>query len=72
MELKDENYTYKSLENPYNWNIYYIWKDNIKYKNYTHPQDYYSPGSMEYFELIMKGFYNTIKVNKPFEKEFKS
>ena len=72
MELKDENYTYRSLENPYNWNIYYIWKDNIKYKNYTHPQDYDSPGSMEYFELIMKGFYNTIKVNDSFEKEFKS
>jgi hypothetical protein len=72
MELTDESITYEILKNPYNWNTYYIWKDKIEYKNYNHPQDYSSPGSMEYFELIMKGFDNTIKINESFEEKFKS
>ena len=72
MQLTDENYTYEALKNPYNWNMYYIWKDNIKYKNYNHPHDYHSPLNIEYFQLIMKGFNETIRVNQSFEKEFKS
>jgi hypothetical protein len=40
--------------------MYYIWKDKIEYKNNNHPQDYHSPGSMEYYDLIMKGFNTTV------------
>jgi hypothetical protein len=71
MELIDENYTYKLLENPYNWNTYYTWKDKIQYKNYNHPKDYHSPVDMEYYNLIIKGFNTSIKVNESFEKQFK-
>ena len=71
-ELTDESLTYKVLENPYNWNTYYIWKDKIEYKNYTHPKDYRSPGDIEYYNLIMKGFNTSVEVNESFEKEFKS
>jgi hypothetical protein len=52
--------------------MYYIWKDKIEYKNHSHPQDYHSPGSPEYANLIVKGFNATVKVNEFFEKEFKS
>jgi hypothetical protein len=52
--------------------MYYIWKDKIEYKNHSHPQDYHSPGSYEYANLIVKGFNATVKVNESFEKEFKS
>ena len=72
LKLTNEEFTYQVLENPYNWNMYYIWKDKIEYKNYNHPQDYHSPGNMEYYELVLNGFNKTIEVNKSFEKEFKS
>jgi hypothetical protein len=52
--------------------MYYAWKDKIEYKNHTHPQDYHSPGSIEYCNLIVKGFNATVNVNESFEKEFKS
>ena len=72
LELSSEKQIYELLENPYNWNMYYIWKDKIEYKNHNHPQDYHSPGSMEYYDLIMKGFNTCAEVNQSFEKEFKS
>jgi hypothetical protein len=72
LQLTGEEDVYRLLENPYNWNMYYIWKDKIEYKNHSHPQDYHSPGSYEYANLIVKGFNATVKVNESFEKEFKS
>ena len=70
MQLTDEQSTYKNLENPINWNSYYIWKDKIDYKNHEHPKDYHSPGDIEYYQLIIKGYNVTLESNKLFEKEF--
>lgn len=70
MVLDDEDIIYKQLEKPINWNMYYIWKDKIDYKNYNHPSDYHSPGSVEYYDLILRGLNKTLEINKSFEKEF--
>jgi hypothetical protein len=35
-------------------------KDNIKYKHHEHPKDYFSPGSNQYAELVVKGINNSI------------
>jgi hypothetical protein len=47
-------------------------KIKLNIKIYNHPQDYHSPGSIEYCNLIVKGFNATVQVNESFEKEFKS
>ena len=69
MKLENENDIYKKLEKPINWNTYYMWKDEIKYKNHTHPQDYHSPAHISYYELVMKGYNVTSEVNEFLEKE---
>ena len=64
MKLNDETFIEKLLEKPINWNTYFMWKDKINYKRYNHPHDYHSPGSNEYYNLILESCDITVEFNK--------
>jgi hypothetical protein len=65
----DQKNLEKILEQPFNWNIYYIWKDKIEYKHFQHSKDFECPVAPSYSDLIERGAKASLNFNEQFRKD---
>ena len=65
----DQKNLEKILENPLNWNSYYIWKDKIEYKHFQHSKDFECPIAPSYSDLIERGAKASLNFNEQFRKD---
>ena len=65
----DQKNLEKILENPLNWNSYYIWKDKIEYKHFQHSKDFECPVAPSYSDLIERGAKASLNFNEQFRKD---